>query len=74
MKKPIIGIEQDPQGERLLAIGCPDCGHTNRYPFSGLAPDMRLECTCGVGFNISAKNIEDLKENYGFVEHAGESN
>lgn len=68
MKKPTVGIEQDAGGDRFLTITCPDCGHVNRYQFSDLAPDIRLECTCGVGFNLSAKNFQDLKDNYGLVE------
>ena len=74
MKKPVIGIEQDPKGERFLTIMCPDCEQHNRYPFTTLASEIRLECRCGVGFNLSAKNLEDLKENYGLVEGEDLSN
>lgn len=74
MKKPTVGIEQDPSGERFLTIGCPDCQETNRYPFSSLAADSTIECKCGVGFNISAQNIEDLKQHYGFDAGTDSSN
>jgi RNase P subunit RPR2 len=64
-KKPEVLIEQDPAGNRFLAIKCPDCGHINRYPFEGLSGDIRLECECGVGFNFTAKNYDDLMEKFG---------
>ena len=64
-KKPTVIVEQNPAGERFLAITCPDCEHINRYPFEGLGPDILLECECGVGFNFTAKNYEDLMEKFG---------
>ena len=65
MTKPKIVVQEDVQGNRFLAITCPDCGHENRYAFSGLSPDIQLPCKCGVGFNFSQQNYDDLQRNFG---------
>ena len=68
MGKIQVGIEQAAEGERYLTVTCPDCERTNRYPFETLEPGVTLECGCGVGFNFSQANYDDLREKYGFAE------
>lgn len=65
MKKPVVGIEQDVAGQRYLTVVCPDCEKTNRYPFATLEAGQRLSCSCGVGFNLSQQNYEELQERFG---------
>lgn len=68
MKKPEVGLQQAPDGTRFLTVKCPDCEKTTRYKLSGLQPGTTLECPCGVGFNFTQKNYDDLKEHYGLGE------
>ena len=73
-KKPTVIVEHSPSGDRFLAITCPDCEHTNRYPFEGLGADVRLECECGVGFNFTQKNYDDLMKKFGPEDEDTEPN
>ena len=68
MTKPKIIVQEDVQGHRFLAITCPDCEQENRFPFEGLSPDIQLPCRCGVAFNFSRQNYEDLQRNFGLGE------
>ena len=65
MKKPVVGIEQDVSGQRFLTVVCPDCEKKSRYPFSTLEPGGQLSCTCGVAFNLSQQNYDELQERFG---------
>lgn len=74
MKKPSVLVEVGQEGERYLTITCPDCGFANRYPFVGLAPGVQLDCKCGVAFNFSQQNYDDLKANFGLEEAPSDAN
>lgn len=67
-KKPEVGVEQHPDGAKYLTVKCPDCDQMTRYPFEGLSPGIRLECSCGVGFNFSQENYDALKRAFGLGE------
>lgn len=64
MTKPKIVVQSDAQGNKYLAVTCPDCASENRFPFDGLSPDIQLPCKCGVSFNFSQKNYDDLQRNF----------
>ncbi len=51
---------------------CPDCEKLNRYPFATLEPGGQLSCACGVAFNLSQQNYDDLQERFGLGQESEE--
>lgn len=73
MGKIQIGVEIGGAGQRYVTVLCPECDATSRRPFETLAPGATLACDCGVGFNLSQKNYNDLR-GYGLGVTSEEAN